>query len=67
MAAWMRAQGCRRAVMLDGGISSQMAVRARDGQVVRWTNWRPVPLALVVWPRPLRAMSDAQSPARSHR
>ena len=48
MAAWMRAQGCRRAMMLDGGISSQMALRARDGKLARWPNWRPVPLGMVV-------------------
>jgi hypothetical protein len=34
--------------MLDGGISSQMALRGADGEVRRWTNWRKVPLGLVV-------------------
>lgn len=48
MAAWMRAQGCREAMMLDGGLSSQMAVRARDGTVSRWPNLRAVPLGMVV-------------------
>jgi len=52
MAAWMRAQGCRRAMMLDGGISSQMAIRGRDGSLSRWPNWRPVPLGMVVLARP---------------
>jgi exopolysaccharide biosynthesis protein len=51
MAAWMRAQGCRNAMMLDGGLSSQMAVRGRDGSVSQWTNLRAVPLGMVVRPR----------------
>ena len=51
MAAWMRAQGCRRAMMLDGGISSQMAFRGRDGRIARWPNWRPVPLGMLVFAR----------------
>ena len=48
MASFMKSLGCRRAMMLDGGISSQMALRGRDGKVRRWPNWRPVPLALVM-------------------
>ena len=48
MSAWMRTQGCRRAMLLDGGMSGQMAVRAADGSLASWRNWRPVPLALVV-------------------
>lgn len=48
MAAWMRARGCRRAVLLDGGISGQMAVREAGGGVRRWPNLRPVPLGMVV-------------------
>ncbi len=51
MAVWMRAQGCRRAMLLDGGLSSQMAVRRRDGELTRWPNWRQVPLGMVVLPR----------------
>jgi hypothetical protein len=51
MAAWMRAAGCRRAMLLDGGMSGQMAVRAADGLLTSWRNWRPVPLALVAMPR----------------
>ena len=54
MAAWMRAQGCRDAMMLDGGLSSQMAVRGRDGTVSRWPNLRAVPLGMVV-----RSRADA--------
>ena len=48
MAEFMRALGCRRAMMLDGGISSQMALRLADGTVRTWSNWRKVPLGLVV-------------------
>jgi len=52
MAAFMRSLGCQRAMLLDGGISSQLAVRGVDGSVSRWPNWRPVPLGLVVNPKP---------------
>jgi uncharacterized protein YigE (DUF2233 family) len=48
MAAFMKSLGCHRAVLLDGGISSQMALRRPDGSTQRWTNWRKVPLGLVV-------------------
>lgn len=48
MAALMGALGCARAVMLDGGLSSQMLVRSRDGEVHRWPGMRRVPLALEV-------------------
>lgn len=51
MAEFMRALGCRRAMMLDGGISSQMALRQADGTVRHWTNWRKVPMGLLVRPR----------------
>jgi uncharacterized protein YigE (DUF2233 family) len=51
MADFMRSLGCRRAVLLDGGISSQLAVRRADGSVRRWSNWRAVPLGLIVTPR----------------
>ena len=51
MAAFMRSLGCVRAMLLDGGISSQLVVRSADGSLARWPNWRPVPLALVVTPR----------------
>ena len=51
MAEFMRFLGCQRAMLLDGGISSQLAVRGSDGEVSRWPNWRQVPLGLVVTPR----------------
>lgn len=51
MATFMRELGCRRAMMLDGGISSQMSLRYADGTTRHWTNWRKVPLGLVVSPR----------------
>jgi hypothetical protein len=51
MAAYMRSLGCNRAMLLDGGLSSQLAVRDDRGILTRWTNWRMVPLGLVVLPR----------------
>lgn len=42
------ALGCNRAMLLDGGLSSQLAVRSEDGSLKRWTNWRQVPLGLVI-------------------
>jgi uncharacterized protein YigE (DUF2233 family) len=50
MAAYMRSIGCDRAMMLDGGLSSQLALRSANGWVERWANWRPVPLAVVAVP-----------------
>jgi hypothetical protein len=51
MAALMGALGCQRAVMLDGGISSQMLIREDDGTTHRWPGIRRVPMGLVVLPR----------------
>lgn len=48
MADYMHSLGCQRAMLLDGGVSSQLAVRAGDGTLSRWTNWRAVPLGLVI-------------------
>jgi hypothetical protein len=67
MAAWMRSLGCRRAMLLDGGMSGQMAVRNADGSLTRWTNWRPVPLGLLMSPRGLPAVSDVASHSRPRR
>ena len=50
-AALMGALGCSRAVMLDGGISSQLLVRDSAGGVQRWPGIRRVPLGLVAVPR----------------
>jgi exopolysaccharide biosynthesis protein len=50
MAALMGALGCRRAVLLDGGLSAQMAFGA-DGESLRWPGLRAVPLGLTVRPR----------------
>jgi hypothetical protein len=50
MAAVMGALGARDAVMLDGGISSQLLIRDPTGEK-RWTGLRKVPLALLVTPR----------------
>lgn len=51
MAALMGALGCQRALMLDGGLSGQMRLRAGD-RVLRWPGLRGVPLGLVAYPRP---------------
>ena len=45
------ALGARHAVMLDGGISAQLLVRAQSGQTRVWKGMRDVPLALVAIPR----------------
>jgi uncharacterized protein YigE (DUF2233 family) len=47
MAALMGALGCTRAVLLDGGISAQLAVRSDDGAVRSWPGMRRVPLGLI--------------------
>jgi uncharacterized protein YigE (DUF2233 family) len=60
MAEFMRSLGCVRAVLLDGGISSQLALRGVDGTLRHWTNWRSVPLGMVVSPR----VRTAAAPAR---
>jgi hypothetical protein len=57
MAAFMRALGCERAMLLDGGISSQLAVRDKGGVLQRWANWRAVPLALIARPRAVTSAS----------
>jgi hypothetical protein len=46
MAAVMGALGARRAVLLDGGISSQLLIR-EGTRTRRWPGWRRVPLGLV--------------------
>ena len=55
MASFMKSLGCERAMLLDGGISGQLAVRRPDGSVTRWSNFRAVPLGLVVSSRAPRA------------
>ena len=49
-AALMGALGCRRAMLLDGGISSQLLIRLHDGETLAWRGIRQVPLGLVVLP-----------------
>jgi exopolysaccharide biosynthesis protein len=49
MAALMGALGCSDAVMLDGGISSQMMIRTSSRRLA-WRGLRRVPLGLVVLP-----------------
>jgi hypothetical protein len=48
MAALMGALGARKAVLLDGGISSQMLLRTASGREERWDGMRYVPLALSI-------------------
>lgn len=48
MAAIMGALGCRQAVALDGGISSQVLLRDARGHTLSWRGLRKVPLGLVV-------------------
>jgi exopolysaccharide biosynthesis protein len=50
MASYVRSLGCQRAMLLDGGISGQLALRSADGTLRKWSNWRSVPLGLVVTP-----------------
>ena len=50
MARYVKSLGCVRAMLLDGGLSSQLAVRSSSGNLRRWTNWRLVPLGLVITP-----------------
>ena len=52
MAAILGALGCRRAVLLDGGLSGQLVLRPPRGPLVRYPGLRAVPLALVAWPNP---------------
>jgi len=51
MAALMGALGCRRAVLLDGGLSSQLLLRNSAGMMELWPGLRRVPLALEAVPR----------------
>jgi len=51
MAAIMGALGCRRGVLLDGGLSGQMSLRGVAGVVLRWPGLRAVPVGLVARPR----------------
>jgi uncharacterized protein YigE (DUF2233 family) len=51
MAAVMSALGCRRALLLDGGISGQLSLRDQHGVLRRWPGSRGVPMGLVGRPR----------------
>jgi hypothetical protein len=50
MAALMGALGCRRAMLLDGGISSQLRISLPGGDTRAWRGLRRVPLGLVALP-----------------
>jgi exopolysaccharide biosynthesis protein len=47
LARLMRRLGATRAVGLDGGLSSQLALREADANVTTWSNWRMVPMGIV--------------------
>lgn len=51
MAAVMGALGARDAVLLDGGVSAQLLLRAANSETHRFTGLRAVPLALLALPR----------------
>lgn len=52
MAALMGALGCQRALLLDGGISAQLAVASPSrARRAAWPGLRQVPLGLIVVPR----------------
>lgn len=46
MAAIMGALGCRRALLLDGGLSGQLLIRDARNKKSRWPGLRAVPLGL---------------------
>jgi hypothetical protein len=50
MAAIMGSLGCRRAVLLDGGLSGQMLLQDIYGKTDRWPGLRSVPLGFVLIP-----------------
>jgi len=47
MAAVMGSLGARHAMLLDGGLSAQLAIADSSGTTKAWKGWRNVPLALV--------------------
>lgn len=51
MAALMGALGCQRAVLLDGGISGQLALRDGAGELRAWRGLRKVPVGMIAIPR----------------
>lgn len=63
MAALMGALGCNDAVMLDGGISSQMMIRTSSTERLTWRGLRRVPLGLVVMPPFLQPPPPPAPPA----
>ncbi|MGE0440857.1 MAG: phosphodiester glycosidase family protein [Gemmatimonadales bacterium] len=48
MAVVMKGLGARRAMLLDGGLSGQLAVNPTAGEPIRWRGLRSVPIGLVV-------------------
>jgi hypothetical protein len=53
MAAIMGALGCRRAMLLDGGLSGQLAIRDDRKEIHRLPGLRSVPLGLLAIPNSL--------------
>jgi uncharacterized protein YigE (DUF2233 family) len=62
LARVMQRLGAVRAVGLDGGISSQLAVRSADGSLERHTNWRMVPMGVVARARTLSCHPERPRP-----
>ncbi|NUR18274.1 MAG: hypothetical protein HOQ12_01940, partial [Gemmatimonadaceae bacterium] len=42
--------GCRDAVLLDGGVSGQLAIHGARGERREWPGLRRVPLGLIATP-----------------
>lgn len=57
MAALMGALGCRRAMLLDGGISGQLMFLDGDGERRTWAALRRVPLGLIALPREMEGVA----------
>jgi hypothetical protein len=51
MAAIMGSLGCRRAMLLDGGLSGQLMFRDALNKTNRWPGLRAVPLGLIAFPK----------------
>jgi hypothetical protein len=63
-AALAGALGCRRAVLLDGGLSAQLLVRGAGGGARVWGGLRRVPLGIVARPRAGRRPPGRRTPDR---
>jgi hypothetical protein len=57
MGALLGGLGCRRAVLLDGGLSGQLMAREADGTARRWAGLRRVPAGLLGIPRATQSLA----------